>query len=165
MGRRDSGDRHDDLLLYSLSGPDAASFIDRQTTGQIKTKVKLDYETKDEYMVMVTATDPSGATDSIMVTIMVTDGPDKAVITGVKRDYARTARTRWRRSARRTRTVTPSCGPWAETDMGDFTIDGGVLTFKSAPDYEDPTAEADWYAWRTERLQGDGTGQRGAKRR
>ena len=35
-------------------------------------------------MVMVTATDPSGASDSINVMITVTDGPDKAVITGVK---------------------------------------------------------------------------------
>ena len=69
-----------DKLLYTLSGTDAASFkIDRRT-GQIKTKAALDYETKNVYMVTVTATDPSGATDSIAVTINVTDEDDGATI-------------------------------------------------------------------------------------
>ena len=43
------------------------------STGQLMTKAALDYETKMSYMVTVTATDPDGASDSIMVTIMVTD--------------------------------------------------------------------------------------------
>ena len=34
------------------------------------------------YMVTLTATDPSGATDTIAVTINVTDANDNAVITG-----------------------------------------------------------------------------------
>ena len=70
-----------DLLLYTLGGADAASFGIAKNTGQLKTKAKLDYETKNEYMAVVTATDPSGAIDSIMVTIMVIDGPDDATIT------------------------------------------------------------------------------------
>ena len=70
-----------DALLFTLSGDDAASFK-TDNNGQITTKVKLDFETKDTYMVMLTATDPSGANDSIMVTVMVTDGNDNAVITG-----------------------------------------------------------------------------------
>ena len=77
-----AGDGDGDALMYSLSGDDAASFsVDNN--GQIKTKVKLDFETKDEYMVALTAMDPSGATDSILVTIMVLDGPDDAVITPI----------------------------------------------------------------------------------
>ena len=44
----------------------------------MKTKAELDYETKDTYIVIVTATDPSGATDSITVTINVTDENDDA---------------------------------------------------------------------------------------
>ena len=56
-----------------------------KNTGQLKTKAKLDYEALPEdakyYMVMVTATDPSGANDSIMVTINVTDENDGATIT------------------------------------------------------------------------------------
>ena len=76
-----AADDDKDLLLYTRSGADAASFkIDRKT-GQLTTAEKLDYEMKDSYMVMVTATDPSGATDSIMVTIMVTDQDDPPTIT------------------------------------------------------------------------------------
>ena len=73
------GDR--ELLLYALSGPDAASFRISTSNGQLTTKGDLDYETKATYQVVVNATDPSGASDSILVTINVTDGPDKAAIT------------------------------------------------------------------------------------
>ena len=51
------------------------------TTGQLKTKAELDYETKATYTVVVNATDPSGAVDSILVTINVTDVNDGATIT------------------------------------------------------------------------------------
>ena len=75
-----AGDGDGDLLLYTLGGADADSFgIDRKS-GQIMTKAKLDYETKDAYMVTVTATDPSGAADSIVVNISVTDEDDNAAI-------------------------------------------------------------------------------------
>ena len=70
-----------DLSLYTLGGADMASFgIDRKT-GQLKTKAALDYETKDTYVVTVTATDPSGASDVITVTINVTNENDGATIT------------------------------------------------------------------------------------
>ena len=62
-----------DTLTYTLSGTDAASFDIGMSTGQLMTKAALDYETKMSYMVTVMATDPDGASDSIMVTIMVTD--------------------------------------------------------------------------------------------
>ena len=48
--------------------------------GQIKTKGDLDFETQATHTVVLNATDPSGATDSILVTINVTDAPDNAVI-------------------------------------------------------------------------------------
>ena len=50
--------------------------------------MKLDYETKAMYMVVVTATDPSGATDSIMVNIEVTDVDDKTVVSIVTEPVA-----------------------------------------------------------------------------
>ena len=62
-----------DTLTYALSGDDAASFDIVETSGQLMTEAALDYETKTEYMVTVTATDGDSASDSIMVTIMVTD--------------------------------------------------------------------------------------------
>ena len=72
-----------DTLTYSLSGADATYFAIGASTGQLMTKAALDYEmprgeamsetNTNNYMVTVTATDPDGTSDSIMVTIMVTD--------------------------------------------------------------------------------------------
>ncbi len=65
-------DADDDDLTYSLGGTDAASFSIDSTTGQLKTKAALDFETKKSYTVTVIATDGT-LTDSITVTINVTD--------------------------------------------------------------------------------------------
>ena len=61
-----------DRLTYTLSGIDAAAFSIDRTTGQIKTKASLDYETKNTYSVSLTVSDGL-ATDTIAVTINVTD--------------------------------------------------------------------------------------------
>ena len=76
-------DADNDTLTYSLGGTDMASFDIDPATGQLMTKADLDYEmprgmamsdtNTNTYMVTVTAADPDGASDSIMVTIMVTD--------------------------------------------------------------------------------------------
>ena len=71
-------DDDNDLMLYSIS--DMESFSIDRASGQIKTKVELDYETKAMYMVVVTATDSSGASDTINVMISVTDEDDKTTI-------------------------------------------------------------------------------------
>ena len=62
-------------LTYSLSGTDATSFDIESKTGQLRTKagVTYDYETKDTYAVSVKATGLSGLSDTIAVTIHVTD--------------------------------------------------------------------------------------------
>ena len=73
-------DDDDDLLVYTLGGEDAASFKISRNTGQLLTKADLDYEARSSYTVVVTVTDPFGATDSITVTINVTDEDDPAVI-------------------------------------------------------------------------------------
>ena len=62
-----------DTLTYTLSGTDAASFDIGMSTGQLMTKAALDYESKMTYMVTVNANDGNGGTDSIDVTINVTD--------------------------------------------------------------------------------------------
>ena len=136
-------DDDDDLMLYTLSGPDAASFgIDREM-GQLKTKAALDYETKDTYMVMVVATDPSGAGDSIMVMISVTDENDNAELAGVASvDYAENGT-----GAVATYTATDQDGHaivWSldGDDKGEFMIDDGELAFKSSPDYEKPNSKS-----------------------
>ena len=83
----------EDLLTYKLTGPDADSFsITDPAPGsnsvQIKTAVKLDFEAQSMHTVMLTASDPSGASDMITVMIEVTDGPDDAVISLVRTDNA-----------------------------------------------------------------------------
>ena len=53
-----------------------------RNNGQLMTKASLNYEARNSYSVVVTATDPSGATDSIQVTINVTNVHDPVHITG-----------------------------------------------------------------------------------
>ena len=62
-----------DTLTYTLGGTDAAAFAIVGTSGQLQTKEPLDYESKSSYTVTVTATDPFDASDTITVTINVTD--------------------------------------------------------------------------------------------
>ena len=66
-------DEDGDPLTYSLGGDDAASFSIETSTGQLKTKAALDYETDDSYSVTVSVSDGRGGTDTINVTINVTD--------------------------------------------------------------------------------------------
>ena len=62
-----------DTLSYTLGGTDAASFTIVAANGQIRTASVLDYETKNSYSVTVTATDSGSLTDTIAVTINVTE--------------------------------------------------------------------------------------------
>ena len=64
----DSADR----LTYTLSGTNASVFSIDSTTGQLKTKDALDYETKRLYNVTVTVSDGK-LTNTISVSIAVTD--------------------------------------------------------------------------------------------
>ena len=68
-----------DSLTYTLEGLDAASFAIESSTGQLKTQsgVSYDYETKSSYAVTVRATDPLDASDTVAVTINVTDVAEK----------------------------------------------------------------------------------------
>ena len=74
-----ANDPNGDTLAYSLEGTDAASFGIDGSTGQLRTSAALDFETKTAYTVVVKATDPDGLSDTIDVTINVTDVDDGAV--------------------------------------------------------------------------------------
>ena len=72
------------ILAYTLGGADAGSFGIVATTGQIQVGdgTILDYEAeKNTYIVEVLATDPSGATAMITVTIAVTNLDEAGTVT------------------------------------------------------------------------------------
>ena len=73
---------NNDTLTYSLCGTDAASFDIDTTTGQLMTKVYLDYEERASYSVTVTATEPGGESATQSVTITVTDVDEAPVLSG-----------------------------------------------------------------------------------
>ena len=66
-------DDNGDTLTYTLGGTDAASFRINGITGQLRTSAALNYEAKSTYNVVVRASDPAGLSDTINVTITVTD--------------------------------------------------------------------------------------------
>ena len=72
-------DEDGDPLTYSLGGIDAASFGIVGVSGQLQTRVPLDYETKNAYSITVTVSDGNGGTDTIGVTISVTDMDEDTV--------------------------------------------------------------------------------------
>ena len=73
-------DADNETLTYTLGGTDAATFEIDATTGQLKTKAALDYETKTIYTVTVTVSDGNGGSDSITVAISVIDVNDTIIV-------------------------------------------------------------------------------------
>ena len=137
-------DPNEDDLVYALGGPDAAVFKVSQPSetsmgGQI-TVSGLDYETRTTYSVTVTATDSFGESSSIMVTIMVTDVNESPVI--MLGDAAIVAYAEDRIDAVATYTATDpedeATLTWSVSgaDAAAFSIDDGVLSFKSPPNFE-----------------------------
>ena len=152
-------DPNSDNLTYMLSGTDAALFeilsVDDTNTGtidergqiQVKAGTKLNYEAKNTYMVTVTATDPNGLSDSIDVTITVTDVDEAPEI--IVGGLAITGLSAVSYAEKDTGNVATymAAGPDAASatwslsgaDMGDFMISStGVLTFSISPDFETP---------------------------
>ena len=76
-------DADNDTLIYRLDGTDMVSFAIDPATGQIMvgTGTMLDYEAiQNTYMVTVTASDPSGATGSVDVMVMVTNEDEPGMV-------------------------------------------------------------------------------------
>ena len=137
------------LLIYTLSGADAGSFRVGLTDGQIEVGAgtKLDYEAaKNVYMVTLTAEDSFGASASIMVTIMVTDMDEDPEITLGGLAISGPAGVSYAEKGTDPVATYTLAGPNAGTatwtlggaDASDFTFTGGVLSFRSSPNYENP---------------------------
>ncbi len=135
-----ASDANDAALTYALSGTDAESFAIDSDTGQLMTLAALDYETKATYSVTVTASDSGGLSDSIDVTITVTDVDEAPVIAGdAAPNYAENGTgpvATYSATDPESATITWSL---EGDDAADFEISaGGVLTFNDPPDYEMP---------------------------
>ena len=124
-------------LTYSLGGENADSFDLDAETGILTFKASPDFETQSSYEVIVTATDDSGNSSSLTVSIMVTDIDEIApVITSsasisVMENTAETVYT-----ATADESVIFSLGN--SLDEGLFTLTTDVLSFTNAPDFETP---------------------------
>ena len=140
-----------DILTYTLGGPDAGSFDIGEDSGLITVAagVDLDYEApKNSYTVVVTATDPSLATDEITVTIEVMDIDETPVVTQVEQLRVRCDMTEVPFEENQTGTVArctasvPDGGgmaTWSRSgpDSSVFSISSnGVLSIDSQLDYE-----------------------------
>ena len=113
-------------LIYTLGGTDATAFEIDSTTGQLKTKAALDYETKNAYTVMVTVSDGS-LTDTINVNINISDANDAPVFT----EENATTRTVTENSAVGVHIETPVIATDADGNILTYTIDGAdVASFE-----------------------------------
>ena len=132
-------------ISYSISGTDASSFTivetstQTETGGQIKTSADLDFETKNSYSVTATADDGHGGTDTIDVTINVTnvneapdiegdfspshDENDIGIVETYTADDPEDDEITWTLEG---------------DDAGAFTVSDGKLKFKITPDFENP---------------------------
>ena len=132
-----------ELLIYTLSGEEAAFFSISRDNGQLKTKASLNFEARNSYAVVVIATDPSGAADSIQVTINVTNVHDPVHITGVSSvRYAENGAepvSSFTAFDEAEHVIT-----WSVSGRDDdlFTIDDGMLVFREPPNYENPQSAA-----------------------
>ena len=71
----------DDRLTYSIDNAHTKNFTIHQRTGQLQVGSPLDHETGPSYTVTVKATDPSGDSDTIEVTINVTNIDEDGKVT------------------------------------------------------------------------------------
>ena len=146
-------DGRQETLTYVLLGADGRDFDIDSGTGQIRVKAALDYEATGgrTHSVRVKATDPSGGSKEIGVTITVTDVDEAPTITSgsTSVDYDEntsigtevssyeaedpdgddSASLKWSLSGRDA----------ARFAIGNLADEHGRLTFREAPDYEAPT--------------------------
>ena len=144
----DATDADDDTLTYSLGGTDAASFSIISTSGQLQTSAALDYETKSSYSVTVSVSEGNGGTDSITVTINVTDVSEVTNNALVFTDGTSTTRSVAENTAANTNIGSAVSATDADNDTLTYTLGGtdaasfsivstsGQLQTSAALDYE-----------------------------
>ncbi len=140
-------DVNDDPLTYSLSGDDADDFSIDMSTGQLRTKAALDYETKNSYAVTVSVSDGPADPVTLAVTITVTDVNEPPAFPSTETGSRSVAENQAGAAvgapvaATDPDTLTPVYSDLtytlAGTDAGFFTIDdSGQLRTQAALDHE-----------------------------
>ena len=82
VGTVTATDQHNEIITYTAGGPAVTAFdqdfrLDSGTGAiTVKPSATIDYETRDSYSVTITATDTAAGTDTIDVTINVTNADD-----------------------------------------------------------------------------------------
>ena len=140
VGKRVSArDPDGDRVTYSLGGDDRRSFTIGSLLGQLYTNVELDRETKARYYVTAVVSDRRGGSDSIEITIIVTDVDEAPAVTG---EQAVSQPEGLTGTVASYNANDPENGAisWALSgvDAGAFSIDNGALAFHTPPDYEAP---------------------------
>ena len=136
-------------LVFSLSGgADQAAFNIDETSGALSFEVASDFEnpvdadTNNEYLVDIDVSDGLGGSDSLSLTVTVTDAPEAPVFTSVTSVDVAEGQT----DTGYTATATDEEGDdltfslSGGADQAAFSIDGasGVLSFAAALDFENP---------------------------
>ena len=128
-------DANNDRLTYSI--PVSDEFEIDEATGQLRTKVELNHEGQDQYVITVTATDPGGLTDTVSVTIAVEDVDETPVISGPTSLEFEEGTSSAATLATYTSTDPDEKGidlVLSGTDSEDFSLSsGGVLTYQRSP--------------------------------
>ena len=136
-------------LMYELGGVDQGSFDIGRTSGQITVRegTVLNFESKPTYTVIVTASDAQGKDASSTVTITVTDVDESPELSKKALVVVGDERVDYLENGTDAVETYTAAGPdsvgarWSlsGTDRGRFALSGGVLSFRSSPNYEAPT--------------------------
>ncbi|CAB5496990.1 hypothetical protein THERMOT_613 [Bathymodiolus thermophilus thioautotrophic gill symbiont] len=122
-------------LTYALSGDDASSFS--INGNQLKIAENVVYSTKSSYNINITANDGVNTSDATTFTLTVNPNPINITNVNIVRDEG---------SALTALTITATNEPSGQTltyeisgaDAELFNLNGNIVTFKVAPDYEVP---------------------------
>lgn len=128
-----------DLTYSIVDWKDGSSFDIDSTTGQLKTKAPLDYETRTQYQLQVRVRDDDGGYDTITVDIRVTGVDEPPELSGdtsisVAENNTDSLATYFASDPEGQDVSWDLSGD----DAGEFSIGGGTLSFTSTPDHENP---------------------------
>ena len=139
----DSGNR--DVLTFTKSGTDEEFFVISENGDDLDVSLiantLLDHEAKATYTFRITATDPSNSSDTVTYTLKVDDVDELPTLdtTAIALDYHENSTDPVRTLEARDPEGSQLQWTLTGTHRNAFTIDGGILKFKSSPDFENPT--------------------------